>query len=288
MPTLRRAAPLLGALAALVVALAWPLPPEGFEAVGNRRVLDRHGELLAERAIPDRGRERWVELDEVSPAFIAALVAAEDRRFHAHPGVDLLAIARAARANLRAGRVVQGGSTLTQQTARLLFGRPPGFRGKAVEAWRAIRLDLQLSKREILTWYVNRAWFGRGATGVEAAARAWFDESAARLSVAEAAALVALLPAPDRLSPDRDPEEARRRRHRVIDAMVAMGSLEPEAARHDGIAAKVTLEEPERRIDIELGTQLAVAVGTTRVGDPSDSIEHAHLPDRQPRRVRTE
>src|SRR5690606_10898314 len=132
-------------------------------------LLDRHGGVLAERTVPDRGRERWVELEAVAPAFVDALIAAEDRRFHVHPGVDPVAVARAARANFRAGRVVQGGSTLTQQTARLLFGRPAGLRGKVVEAWRAVRLDLRLSKREILTWYVNRAWFGRGAYGVEAA-----------------------------------------------------------------------------------------------------------------------
>lgn len=218
------------ALLVVLVALVWPLPRGGFEPVGQERLLDRHGGVLAERAVPDRGRERWVELDDVAPAFVDALVAAEDGRFFAHPGVDPLAVARAARANLRAGRVVQGGSTLTQQTARLLFGRPPGLRGKVVEAWRAVRLDLWLSKREILTWYVNRAWFGRGAYGVEAAARAWFDETAAGLSVAEAAALVALLPAPDRISPDRDPVEAERRRHRVIDAMVRKGKLDADTA----------------------------------------------------------
>lgn len=251
---MRRSGALLAlCCAALLAALAWPLPDEAFEPVGHRRVLDRYGGVLAERTIPDRGREHWVELDEVAPAFLDALVASEDRRFRLHPGVDPLAVMRAARANLKAGRVVQGGSTLTQQTARLLFGRPPGFRGKALEAWQALRLDLRLSKDEILAWYVNRAWFGRGAHGVEAAARAWFDETAASLSVAEAAALVALLPAPDRISPDRAPEEARRRRMLVIDAMVAAGSLDEEAARR-AKAEPLQLRRPARN---ELAPHLA-------------------------------
>lgn len=215
-----------------MAALAAPLPAAWTDPVESRRVLDRHGGVLAVRAVPTRGRDLWVELDEVAPHVVDALIASEDRRFRGHLGVDPRAVARALWADVRAGAVVQGGSTLTQQTARLLAGRPPGLVGKVVEGWRALRLETHLSKDEILTWYLNRAYFGRGAWGVEAAARAWFDERAVGLSVAEAAALVALLPAPERLGPDTDTEEARRRRRAVVDAMVAMGTLsQADAAR---------------------------------------------------------
>ncbi len=221
----------LAAVASVLAAdLARPLPAAWFAPVESRTVRDRHGRLLAERAVPDRGRAEWVELDAVAPALIDALVAAEDHRFGRHPGVDPLATARAAWADLRAGAAVQGGSTLHQQTARLLSPRGPGLPGKVGEAWRAVKLWAHLSDREVLTWYLNRAWFGQGCTGVAAAARRTFDETPATLSVSEAATLVGLLPAPARLHPEVDPVAARAARDRVLDRMVRRGVLRPEAA----------------------------------------------------------
>ncbi len=237
----RRAAVALlvvGLLAAL--DLVRPLPRSWLEPREHRRVVDRAGQLLAERPVPDRGHELWVELDEVAPAVVDALLAAEDDRFYLHPGVDPVALARALWIDVRAGEVVQGGSTLTQQTARLLAGRPAGLPGKALEAWRALKLELHLGKREILTWYLNRAYFGGGAYGIEAAARRTFDESAATLSVSEAAALIATLPAPGRRSPNP------RTRDEVLDRMVATGRLsETEAA----LAKAEPLELRSRRPD---------------------------------------
>lgn len=257
-------------LGILLALLARPLPQAWFAPVGHPRVLDRHGVVIAERAIPERGRERWVELDQVSPWVVGALIASEDRSFRTHFGVDPRAVGRAFLANLQAGRVVQGGSTITQQTARLLAGRPPGLRGKGVEAWRALRLEAHLSKDEILTWYLNRAYFGRNAWGIEAAARAWFDETAASVSLAEAAALVALLPGPEALGPDRAPQEAQARRERVLDAMVALGFVHEEEAQRaraeplqlhrppvrpvaPHLAARVLTEDPQA---IEIHTTL--------------------------------
>ncbi|MCO4746161.1 MAG: penicillin-binding protein 1C [Proteobacteria bacterium] len=215
---------------AVLAALAWPVPDSWFEEVAHAQVLDRNGRVLAEQTVPHRGRAAWVELDQVSKHVVDALIAAEDQRFYSHVGIDPLALLRAARADVRAGSAVQGGSTLTMQLSRLLAGRPTGLPGKAVEAWRAIRLDLHLDKDEILTWYLNRAYFGRGATGIEAAAQRTFDESASSVSLAEAALLVGLLPAPSRLHPSVSPDAARQARDRVLDRMLQHKLITEEEA----------------------------------------------------------
>ncbi|MCA9494966.1 MAG: transglycosylase domain-containing protein, partial [Myxococcales bacterium] len=215
---------------AVAIDLVRPLPAWWFAPVEARRVYARDGELLAERALPERGRPDWVDLDEVAPALIDALVASEDRRFGHHPGVDPIAVGRAAWHDLQAGAFVEGGSTLHQQTARLLAGRPGGLPGKLVEAWRALKLGWHLSDDEVLAWYVNRAYFGRGCWGVACAARRTFDESPASLSVSEAATLVGLLPSPERLHPEVHPDASRAARDRVLDRMVAANRLTPELA----------------------------------------------------------
>ncbi len=219
---------LLGLLAS--AALAWPLPRVWFEPLEHRVVVDRHGEVLHERRLPTSGHASWVELDAVAPAVVDALLASEDHRFGWHPGVDPVAVFRAGIANLRAGRVTQGGSTLAQQVARLLAGRSSGWPGKLVEAWRALRLTAHLSADEVLVLHLNRAYYGDGAIGIEAASRTYLDESAAGLSVAEAALLVGLLPAPEARSPRRDPKAARAARDRVLDRMVATGRLSLDEA----------------------------------------------------------
>lgn len=212
------------------VDLARPLPARWLEAREHPRVLDRHGQLLAERPVPVRGHELWVSLDDVSPALVDALLAAEDERFRSHWGVDPRAVLRATRENTTAGRIVQGGSTITQQTVRLLAGRAPGWGGKLLEAWRAVKLELHLTKDEILEWYLNRAYFGGGATGIGAAARVTFDESPASLSVSEAATLVGLLPSPSRRHPARNEQAALAARDRVLARMVEAGRLSPADA----------------------------------------------------------
>jgi penicillin-binding protein 1C len=230
--SLRRVGAAVALLLAVLAAvdLVRPLPSGWFAPSQTRRVLDRRGGVLAERPVPDRGHELWVELEGVAPSVVDALIASEDRRFRSHLGVDPRATARAAWASLRAGRAAQGGSTLSQQLARVLAGRPGGLPGKVVEAWRALKLERHLTKDEILVWYLNRAYFGRGSYGIEAAARRVFDESAASLSVAEAALLVGVLPAPERLHPEIDRGAARQARDRVLERMVAVGALAPEIA----------------------------------------------------------
>ena len=196
---------LLTALAVAVVAgLAWPLNlPPAAEPV---RVLDRNGLLVAERPVPERALGAWVS--GVPELVELATLAAEDHRFRLHPGVDPVAVLRAARANLGAGHPAQGGSTITQQLARNLWSRPPGLRGKLWEAWTALRLELWLTKDEILVEYLNRIYYGSLAYGIDAAARTYLDKSVVALSVSEAALLTALPRRPSHLDPWSLPEGA--------------------------------------------------------------------------------
>ncbi|MEQ8369146.1 MAG: PBP1A family penicillin-binding protein [Alphaproteobacteria bacterium] len=170
-----------------------------------------------------------VTLDQVSPHVVPALLAAEDRRFADHRGIDPRALVRATVANVRAGRVTQGGSTLTQQLAKNLFLTPERtFRRKAQEAMLALWLERRFSKAEILTLYLNRVYFGAGAYGIAAAAERFFDKPPAELTLYESAMLVGVLTAPSRLNPANNPDGAARGARRVLDDLVDWRRLTPE------------------------------------------------------------
>ena len=173
----------------------------------------------------------YVNLENVSPTLIDAVLAIEDRRFFRHWGFDPLALGRAALANWRAGRVVQGGSTITQQLAKLAFLTPARtLERKVQEMLLAFWLELRFEKAEILASYLNRAYFGAGAYGIATAARRYFGTTPARLTLAQSAMLAGLLRAPSRLAPTRHPDRARARAEVVLTAMVAAGRVEASAA----------------------------------------------------------
>ena len=211
------------ALAAALVAIlwaAWPVPPLP-EVPLAPRVLDRHGATLAE----------WPGPGEVAtlPARVeTALLAAEDHRFRYHPGIDPIGIVRAARENLQEGKIVQGGSTITQQLVRTVRPRPAGLKGKLWEASEALRLELRLSKDEVLSAWANRVYFGHGAWGIDAAAQVYFDKETAHLSLAEAALLAALPRRPSALDPWIAPEAAMAARERVLDRIEALGTADSD------------------------------------------------------------
>jgi len=172
-----------------------------------------------------------VDVAELPGYLPGAVIAIEDRRYYDHPGVDLRGILRSALVNIRAGGVVQGGSTLTQQLAKNLFLTPErSLNRKLREVMLALWLEASFSKDELLTVYLNRVYFGSGTYGVEAAAQKFFGRSARQVSVYEAALLAGLLKAPSRLNPVNDPEAARQRALVVLDAMVAAGSLTGQQA----------------------------------------------------------
>ena len=176
-----------------------------------------------------------VRLEELPPWLPAAVLAIEDRRFFEHAGVDVRGIVRAAWANLRAGSIRQGGSTITQQLAKNLFLSPGRtWRRKVQEALLAVWLERRFAKRDILALYLNRVYLGAGTYGVEAAARRYFGKSARHVTLAEAAMLAGLFKAPSRYAPSANPQGARRRAAVVLDAMAQTGSISADQARRAG------------------------------------------------------
>jgi len=174
--------------------------------------------------------ELWgdmVPVERMSPVLTQAVVSIEDRRFYDHGGIDLFGLARAAWRNMTQGRVVEGGSTITQQLAKLVFLTPERtFERKIKEALLALWLERKFTKNQILTIYLNRVYLGAGAYGVDAAARRYFGSTAETLNLPQAAMIAGLLKAPSRLNPGRDPSAAAARAARVLDAMKRAGYLD--------------------------------------------------------------
>ncbi len=191
----------------------------------NGATITRFGDLYGP---PVRAEELPLHLKQ-------AVLATEDRRFVRHFGLDPLALVRAAVANLRAGRIVQGGSTITQQLAKNVFLTPKRtLKRKVQELLLALWLERMFTKDDILTIYLNRVYLGAGAYGVEAAARRYFAKSARDVALNEAAMIAGLLRAPSRYAPSRNLARAQARAGQVLAGMVDAGYLTPaeaEAAR---------------------------------------------------------
>ncbi len=168
-----------------------------------------------------------VELDEVSPLYLEALLTYEDRWFYYHPGINPLALVRAAGQWLQHGRIISGGSTLTMQVARILDPHSRSLGGKLRQMFRALQLEWHYSKAEILTFYLNLAPFGGPIEGVQTASYAYLHKPISALSHAEAALLAVLPQAPSRLRPDRHPERAKRYRDKVLQRMGQLGVWQP-------------------------------------------------------------
>ncbi|MCO5069913.1 MAG: penicillin-binding protein 1C [Rhizobiaceae bacterium] len=201
-------------------------PPLPANLTVSTEVLDRDGELLRAFSTLDGRWRLKTEVENVDPDFIRMLVAYEDKRFYEHPGIDLWAIGRAALQLVGNGRIVSGGSTLSMQVARLIEPRERrSFGSKVRQMLRAIQIERRLSKQEILERYLTLAPYGGNLEGVRAAALAYFGKEPKRLTVAEAAMLVALPQLPERRRPDRNPVDAQAARERVLNRMVSAGIL---------------------------------------------------------------
>jgi penicillin-binding protein 1C len=211
-------------LLSILLWLADRLSPLPLREVDPARVVVAEDDTPLWRFADKNGVWRYpVTLEEVSPWYLEALLTYEDRWFWHHPGVNPLAILRAAWQDLRGGGIVSGGSTLTMQVARLIDPQPRTFAGKLHQTWRALQLEWHLSKREILTLYLNRAPFGGTLEGIGAACWSWLGKSPATLTRGEAALLAVLPQAPSRLRPDRWPERARAARDKVLLRLVTYG-----------------------------------------------------------------
>jgi penicillin-binding protein 1C len=195
-------------------------------------VLDRNERLLRAYTAADGHWRLPLEPTQVDPRYLDMLIGFEDKRFYAHFGVDAWAIGRALWQLARHGRIVSGGSTLTMQVARLLLSEHRRTAaGKLRQALTALRLERRLNKQEILTLYLRLAPFGGNLEGARAASLAYFGKEAHRLSLAEAALLVALPQAPELRRPDRAPAAAKRARNRVLAHAAARHIIPLEDAR---------------------------------------------------------
>lgn len=198
-------------------ATTWAIP----DRPPNVKIVAVDGTLIANRGAT--GGEA-LGLHEMSPYIPQAVVAIEDRRFYSHFGVDPIGLARAMATNIASGRLVQGGSTLTQQLAKNLFLTADRTVGRKVqEVLLAFWLEHKYAKDQILEMYLNRVYFGSGSYGVEAASRRYFNKSARDVTLPEAALLAGLLKAPSRLSPARNPQLAEERSQIVLAAMRDQG-----------------------------------------------------------------
>ncbi len=232
------AAPLM--LCALLWAadLLFPLPlPEDDLA---RVVLAEDGTPLWRFADADGVWRYPVSSSQVSPYYLQALLAYEDRWFYQHPGINPLALLRATWQNLRGGRVVSGGSTLSMQVARLLDPHARSLPGKLKQVWRTLQLEWHLSKDQILTLYLNRAPFGGTLQGVAAASWAYLGKPPSRMTHAEAALFAVLPQAPSRLRPDRHPQRAQAARDKVLRRLQAF-DVWPASAINDALQEPVLL-----------------------------------------------
>ncbi len=199
-------------------------PPESASVA----VHDVSGTLISHRGMTFGGDVRLEDLPDHVPQ---AILAIEDHRFFHHFGLDLQGLGRALTANMVAGRVVQGGSTLTQQLAKNLFlTHERTVRRKLQEALLALWLEARLSKKDILALYLNRVYYGAGTHGIDAAARRYFAKPARALSLGEAAVLAGLLKAPSRYAPTHNADGAQERARLVLRRMAALGFISTEEA----------------------------------------------------------
>ena len=260
----------LGGMAALsIVAIASQDMPSGETFYTPNRpvsvqIVDRYGRDLAVRGAAEM---RPAKLDRLPDHVAKAVMAVEDRRFYSHTGVDPIGLIRAAYMNYKAGRVVQGGSTLSQQLVKNVFLTPEQtLNRKLQEMMLAIWLEYKFTKTEVLETYLSRVYFGGGAWGLEAASETYFDKEGVDLTLAEAALLAGVLKAPSRYNPAQNPTEAASRTAVVIRAMSAAGYIDRQmqlSALLDPIAiSRPATDGPENYFVDWMWEEMIAAIGT--------------------------
>ncbi len=218
---------LIGGGTGYIIFSLWDLPEvnilEQYKPSITSRVYSDNNKLLAEFFLQNRTP---VVFSDVPDMLIKALIATEDTRFYSHLGLDLRGIVRALYRNIRARKVVEGGSTLSQQLAKVLFLNPErSYSRKFKEMILALRIEQRYTKQEILSLYLNQIYFGSGAYGVEAASQIYFGKHAKDLNIAECALLAGLPRSPKYYSPFKSPLSAEGRRAYVLNRMAASGII---------------------------------------------------------------
>ncbi len=239
-----------GVVIAVIILVFLPLPQALLHgnATHPLRVLDRHGTLLYEARRGAPGSQEWLPLEQIPQAALDGVLATEDRTFFAHRGVSMRGIARAAVQNLTSGSVISGGSTITQQLVRIRLQRARSLWSKMFEAYYALRLERKLSKEQILEAYLNSAYFGHQAYGLQAAATVYFGKSVHELSLPEIALLIGLLQSPSAYDPFTHLPRARQRLATVLGSMRSEGKISHEQEQ-EALHAEFTLASG--RIEME-------------------------------------
>ena len=260
-------------LLSLVLFVAVPIParrlhPAGFNSI---RIYDRNGTLLREVLSYDHKTSVWVPLERVSPWVVKATLLREDRRLLLHPGVDLLALCRAARTNVGQGRIVSGGSTITMQVAKMVLGlKRRNIVSKVLEALCALKLELQLSKAQILEIYLNRVPYGFQTYGIEAGARFYLGKGCGQLSLAESCMLATLPSAPALMNPYAAMDRVAAATRQILTELCANGAI-------DQLTCELALNEPlnlvNRRVNFEAPHFVDHVLERLRAEDMSDVTE---------------
>lgn len=241
-----------------------------FERKNAITILDRNGETIM-RYGEMKGEN--ITAADVPPYLIDAVLATEDRRFYSHFGIDPLGLARAMITNLRAGRLVQGGSTITQQLAKNLFlSRERSLERKIKEALLALWLEKELTKDEILSAYLNRVYLGAGTYGVDAASKLYFGKDVRDINLQEAAILAGLLKAPSRYSPSRNPNLAKQRANVVLAAMVDAGYITEDQIGNIKNLPPRPQSKPSKGRAVRYFTDWAIDDLNTLIGTPQSDI----------------
>lgn len=241
-----------------------------FERQSSITILDANGNVLT-RYGEIKGNS--VSIEEIPQTLIQAVMAIEDRRFYSHFGIDLIGLARAMVANIQAGGIVQGGSTVTQQLAKNLFlSHDRTLKRKIQEAMLAIWLEHELTKDEIMTAYLNRVYLGSGTYGVDAAAMLYFDKSVSELNLRESALIAGLLKAPSRYSPRRNPNLANQRADVVLMAMVDAGYITDEQAKGISNIPPLPSQKPGNASSVRYFTDWVVDGLDDLIGTPDTDL----------------
>lgn len=225
---------MLVVLGILVICIVLYFGSRGFNMF--REALDRTS--LSEMASSIREAPGYTPLEELPECYLDAVVAVEDHRFYRHPGVDLIATTRALAHNVKAGDIVEGGSTITQQLAKnQFFTQEQDMERKVAEMFMAIAIEQRFGKDEILELYVNSIYFGEGYYGIGNAAEGYFAKDARAMSDCECTLMAGVPNAPSAYAPNENPELARQRQQQVVGAMLKHGALTDSEASELAVCA---------------------------------------------------
>ena len=202
-----------------------PFPSNKLSPEPSTVIVDKNGKILRITLAADQMWRIPIKAEDISPALKMAVLTYEDRHFYYHCGINPISIVRALFANIRAGKIVQGGSTITMQIARMMEPKPRTIKNKLIEMFRAVQLELRYTKDEILTYYFNLAPYGGNIVGVGAASYLYFNKQAKHMSLGEACLLAAIPNSPNMYRPDFNANSAKKARLKLVNLLIAQNKI---------------------------------------------------------------